>query len=66
MPTVAHLVHKYIRSLPHLEQFIERDLVSFHRLARYLQPQIETELGKANVTNRPSQEGMIQAKIIGE
>jgi small subunit ribosomal protein S8e len=27
---------------------------------------IETELGKAIVTNRPSQEGMIQAKIIEE
>jgi len=27
---------------------------------------IETEIGKAIVTNRPSQEGMIQAKIIEE
>lgn len=45
MPTVAHLVQKYVRSLPHLEQFVERDLVSFHRLARYLLPQIEAELG---------------------
>jgi aspartokinase len=46
MPTVAHLVQKYVRSLPHLEQFIERDLVSFHRLARHLKPQIQKELGK--------------------
>lgn len=45
MPTVAHLVQKYVRSLPHLEQFVERDLVSFHRLARYLIPKIEGELG---------------------
>ncbi len=45
MPTVAHLVQKYVRALPHLEQFVERDLVSFHRLARYLLPQIEEELG---------------------
>lgn len=27
---------------------------------------IETELGKAIITNRPSQEGMIQAKILEE
>lgn len=46
MPTVAHLVQRYVRSLPHLEQFIERDLVSFHRLARHLRPQIEKELEK--------------------
>jgi hypothetical protein len=46
MPTVAHLVQKYVRSLPHLEQSIERDVVSFHRLARYLRAQIEAELGK--------------------
>ncbi|MDE1797785.1 MAG: hypothetical protein KGH63_00075 [Candidatus Micrarchaeota archaeon] len=46
MPTVAHLVQKQVRALPHLEQFVERDLVSFHRLARYLRPSIEEELGK--------------------
>ena len=46
MPTVSHLVQKYVRSLPHLEQFIGRDLVSFHRLARYLRPMIEGELEK--------------------
>jgi hypothetical protein len=46
MPTVSHLVQKYVRSLPHLEQFIERDLVSFHRLARALKPEISRELGK--------------------
>ncbi|MDE1798466.1 MAG: hypothetical protein KGH63_03605, partial [Candidatus Micrarchaeota archaeon] len=45
MPTVAHLTQKYVRALPHLEQFVERDLVSFHRLARHLLPQIEAELG---------------------
>lgn len=45
MPTVAHLVQKQVRELPHLEQFIERDLVSFHRLARHLRPEIEKELG---------------------
>lgn len=46
MPTVAHLVQQQVRALPQLEQFIERDLVSFHRLARYLRPQLEAELGK--------------------
>ncbi|MFH1306315.1 MAG: hypothetical protein ABIH83_01500 [Candidatus Micrarchaeota archaeon] len=46
MPTVAHLVQKYVRSHPHLEEFIERDLISFHRLARYLRKYIEAELGK--------------------
>ncbi|VVB56943.1 Uncharacterised protein [uncultured archaeon] len=46
MPTVAHLVGSYVRALPHLEQFIARDLVSFHRLARYLRPKLESELGK--------------------
>ena len=46
MPTVAHLVQSYVRELPHLEQFIERDLVSFHRLARYLRPRLESDLGK--------------------
>lgn len=45
MPTIAHVVQKTVRSLPHLEQFIERDLISFHRLARYLKPQIDAELG---------------------
>ncbi len=46
MPTVAHIVQKQVRALPQLEQFIERDLVSFHRLARHLRPLIERELGK--------------------
>ena len=46
MPTIAHVVQKIVRSHPHLEQFMERDLVSFHRLARYLKPQIEAELAK--------------------
>ncbi|MFH1095680.1 MAG: hypothetical protein V1728_05680 [Candidatus Micrarchaeota archaeon] len=46
MPTVAHIVQKQVRALPQLEQFIERDLVSFHRLARHLRPVIERELGK--------------------
>ncbi len=45
MPTVAHLVGSYVRELPHLEQFIQRDLVSFHRLARHLRPRLEAELG---------------------
>jgi len=43
MATVAHLVAKIIRSQPHLEEFIERDLVSFHRLARYLIPLLKAE-----------------------
>ena len=43
MATVAHLVQKIIRQQPHLEDFIERDLVSFHRLARYLLPLIKAE-----------------------
>ncbi|MFH0927438.1 MAG: hypothetical protein V1822_02555, partial [Candidatus Micrarchaeota archaeon] len=46
MPTVAHVVNKIVRSHPQLEQFIELDLVSFHRLARYLKPRIEGELAK--------------------
>ena len=46
MPTVAHLVQQHVRRLPHLEQFIARDLVSFHRLARDLRPSLEAELGK--------------------
>lgn len=46
MPTVAHIVQKYVRSHPHLEQFIERDLVSFHRLARHMRKEVESELGK--------------------
>ncbi len=46
MPTVAHLVSSYVRSLPHLEQFIKRDLVSFHRLARYLSPRLSADLGR--------------------
>lgn len=45
MPTVAHLVLAYVRELPHLEQFIARDLVSFHRLARYLRPRLVSDLG---------------------
>jgi len=46
MPTVAHVVQKIVRSHPQLEQFIEMDLISFHRLARNLKPQIEQELSK--------------------
>lgn len=46
MPTIAHVVQKIVRSHPQLEQFIELDLISFHRLARYLKPQIESELSK--------------------
>jgi len=46
MPTIAHVVNKIVRSHPALEQFIELDLISFHRLARYLKPQIEAELAK--------------------
>ena len=43
MATVAHIVSKIIRQQPHLEDFIERDLVSFHRLARFLLPLIKAE-----------------------
>jgi hypothetical protein len=46
MPTVAHIVQKIVREHPNLEQFIERDLISFHRLAKYLKPQVEVELKK--------------------
>lgn len=46
MATVAHVVAKIIRQQPHLEDFIERDLVSFHRLARYLLPLIKAEAGE--------------------
>ncbi len=53
MATVAHLVQNIIRSQPHLEDFIERDLVSFHRLARYLLPLIKAE------TNEDVNEGAV-------
>lgn len=43
MATVSHIVQKIIRQQPHLEDFIERDLVSFHRLARFLLPLIKAE-----------------------
>lgn len=45
MATVSHLVGKYVRERPQLERFLERDLVSFHRLARYIRPDIEREMG---------------------
>ncbi len=57
MATVAHLVAKIIRQQPHLEDFIERDLVSFHRLARYLLPLIKAE------TNDDVNEGAVVMAI---
>ncbi|PIT84056.1 hypothetical protein COU37_05360 [Candidatus Micrarchaeota archaeon CG10_big_fil_rev_8_21_14_0_10_45_29] len=45
MATVAHLVQKYVREHPNLELFMQKDLVSFHRLARYIKPAIEAESG---------------------
>lgn len=53
MATIAHIVAKIIREQPHLEDFIERDLVSFHRLARYLLPLIKAE------TNEEVNEGAV-------
>jgi len=46
MATVAHLVQKYVREHPNLEIFMQKDLVSFHRLARYIKPAIEAEVGE--------------------
>jgi aspartokinase len=57
MANVAHLVAKIIRQQPHLEDFIERDLVSFHRLARYLLPLIKAE------TNEDVNEGAVVMAI---
>ncbi|MEM4137257.1 MAG: hypothetical protein QXV64_02710 [Candidatus Anstonellaceae archaeon] len=46
MPTVSHLVEKYIRNNQTLRSCLEKDIISFHRLARYMKESLEKELGK--------------------
>ncbi|MCM8830730.1 MAG: hypothetical protein NC918_00855 [Candidatus Omnitrophica bacterium] len=46
MPTVSHLVEKYIRNNQILENCLRKDIVSFHRLAKYLREPLEKELNK--------------------
>ena len=46
MVTVAHIVGKVVKDQPHLEDAIERDIVSYAKLAEYMKPEVERELGK--------------------
>jgi len=46
MPTVAFLVEKYVRENNVLRFCLEKDIISFHRLAKYLRQPIEKELNK--------------------
>ncbi|MFH1133704.1 MAG: hypothetical protein V1735_04375 [Nanoarchaeota archaeon] len=46
MPTVSHLVKKYIADKPFLHEAIARDIVSFGNLAESIKPEIEEEIGK--------------------
>jgi aspartokinase len=46
MPTISHVVEKYIRSNPILHSCLLKDIISFHRLAKYIRKDIEKELGK--------------------
>ncbi|MCX8163003.1 MAG: hypothetical protein N3D10_00410 [Candidatus Micrarchaeota archaeon] len=46
MPTISHLVENYIKNNLTLKKCLERDIISYHKLARYLKEPIEKELGK--------------------
>jgi hypothetical protein len=46
MVTVSHVVQKLIREHILLQEAINRNIVSFNLLAKYLRPEIEEELGK--------------------
>ncbi|MFH0817373.1 MAG: hypothetical protein V1909_01945 [Candidatus Micrarchaeota archaeon] len=46
MVTVAHVVEKLVKDQPQLEDAIERDIVSYAKLADYLKPEVEQELGR--------------------
>ena len=46
MPTIAFLVEKYIRENNVLRFCLEKDIISFHRLAKYLRQPLEKELNK--------------------
>ena len=46
MVTVAHVVGKVVRSQPDLEEAIARDIVSYAKVAEYIKPEVERELGK--------------------
>lgn len=46
MVTIAHVVGKAVKDQPQLEDAIIRDIVSYAKLAGYIQPEVERELGK--------------------
>jgi len=46
MPTVSHLVKRYIADKPFLHEAISRDIVSFGNLAESIHGEIEEEMGK--------------------
>lgn len=46
MVTIAHIVGKMVKDKPQLEDAVVRDIVSYAKLAEYMQPEVEKELGK--------------------
>ena len=46
MVTIAHLVKKYIDSMPFLQEAMSREIISYGNLSDELQPSIEKEMGK--------------------
>ncbi len=46
MVTVAHVVEKVVKDQPHLEDAIEKDIVSYAKLAEHITPDVERELGR--------------------
>jgi hypothetical protein len=46
MVTVAHIVEKVVKDQPQLEDAIEKDIISYAKLAEYVKPEVERELGK--------------------
>ncbi len=47
MVTIAHVVEKIIRDEPYLEYAVGKEIISYAKLATYLEPKIEKELGRA-------------------
>ena len=46
MVTVSHIVSKLIRKEPVVEDALAKGLFNYSKLAQYLKPKIELELGK--------------------
>lgn len=53
MPTVSHVVFNLVNQQPFLRQAILHDIISYAKLAYWMKPQVERELGK------PVKEGAI-------